>query len=174
MSKLKVGVVSDLYGVSQSDWWSYYTILFSNHDVTIFDSRNLASISSELSKEDSHDLFIKAGIEKAALKLANYENFDVLIGLSVGGVIGWRAIHLGLSVNRYLAVSATRLRYENEIPQGDITLLYGESDPYKPDDKWATDLKVNMKIIPNADHNIYMQSEFIEKSIMPIALKSGS
>ena len=162
----KIALVTDLYGASESDWWSLYEKHFSNHDITIFDSRQLAGIATEFSKETSHDLFVNGGIDRAAQKLGQHIGVDLLIGLSVGGVICWRALLLGLCCKQFVTVSATRLRYENKKPESKMTLYFGEKDPYRPNQKWADELCVDMKIIPQAEHTIYRQSAFIEKYIV--------
>lgn len=128
-------LLSDLWGFQQSHWQQHYPhILGQNYDITLIDCCTLADVkTSQSSQEVIHQQFINGGIDKGVNSLLDKKlTSDLIIGCSIGGLIAWKAMLQGLKAEKLIAISATRLRYEINKPEGDLTLYYGEEDPYKP------------------------------------------
>ncbi|WP_221391702.1 hypothetical protein [Dyadobacter sp. NIV53] len=106
-------------------------------------------------EEQIHEQFIKGGIDTAAELLINYEveTVDVL-AFSVGGTI-WKAGLNGLKIRNLYLVSATRIRYEVEKPDCNISLYYGEFENFKPSQFWFESMNLNYISIKDGGHNIY-------------------
>lgn len=137
-------VISDIYG------WN--AIPFAEGKNAIYlDARELASLDFE---DNIHEQFISGGIDRAAEYLASYQAKTV-IGLSVGGVIAWRAVLKGMIVDKFIGISATRLRFEQVKPNCKIALFYGQDDEFKPSSKWFKTHNLDYTLIPNKGHDIY-------------------
>ena len=87
-----------------------------------------------------------------------YDNLNVL-GFSIGGYIAWKSALEGVKAKKIIAISSTRLRYENEKPQCEIDLFYGENDKFKPENDWYNRLELKEKIFYNEEHDFYRNKE---------------
>ncbi|MCI9846648.1 hypothetical protein [Flavobacterium pectinovorum] len=88
--KLRLLILSDLFGGKNSDWEKLYTeILQSKFDVQYYDVCALADISSEsVSELNIHNQFLNGGIEKAVENLLKLEKKETtVLGFSIGGTI---------------------------------------------------------------------------------------
>jgi hypothetical protein len=84
------------------------------------------------------------------------------LGLSVGGVILWRASQKGLSIGNLLCFSSARLRFEKHVPNCISTNLYfGETDTYRPGAKWFQDLGLPLNLVPGAGHDTLEKQRII-------------
>ena len=61
------------------------------------------------------------------------------------------------------AISATRIRLEDQKPKTSLNLIYGELDEFKPDAKWSKSLGVDLTIIPNFGHHLYSDEKIISQ-----------
>ncbi|WP_417431543.1 alpha/beta hydrolase [Halpernia sp.] len=158
----KLIILSDLWGSKKSDWIANYTtILKSNFEIKYYDCCELGEINlTDYSEENIHQQFINGGIDKAVQNLLKEEkgNSSVL-GFSIGGFIAWKTACEGLEIKELIAVSSTRLRYENQKPNCSINLIYGENDYYKPNNSWFNQLNLQPKIYKKEEHNFYMKKE---------------
>lgn len=109
---------------------------------------------------------VSGGISRAVDSLLEMQ-VDVvqIVGLSIGGIIGWKAALHGLQNERLICISATRLRYEIERPETDILLLFGENDKYSPPSTWANGLDIQPQIIPGKGHEIYHDAALIKQIV---------
>jgi pimeloyl-ACP methyl ester carboxylesterase len=159
MRKPRLLILSDLFGGENPEWMQYYKdILKSNFDIQYYDVLQLAGISSDCDETNIHNQFLNGGIDKATENLLELETDEVIVlGFSIGGTIAWKASLKGLNVSLLIAVSSTRLRFENEVPNCKIKLYFGERDLNKPDSKWFSDLKISSEILDNQNHQFYLQ-----------------
>lgn len=159
--KKELIIVSDLWGRNRSDWLVHFEqLLGERYDLKFYDACQLGEVDlTDYNQENLHRQFVDFGIEKAVNKLLNLEPKPKLyIGISVGGVILWRAGLLGLPIQKLVTISATRLRHETEKPNVPIQLFFGLLDEYQPDKNWFNALQVDGHFIPKGDHDIYQNS----------------
>ena len=165
--KPKLLLLSDLWGFQDEAWsQDYIAALQHHHEVTLFDSPQLAGINVKGQSQDTiHRQLINGGIETAVQQLRAQvpQSIDMIIGCSVGGVIAWKAILAGLQTKKLVAISATRLRHETQKPDGDIVLYYGEQDKYRPSAEWSQSLQVTTHLLPGVGHDVYKERHFIKK-----------
>lgn len=160
--KEKLLILSDLNGLKNAYWISYYTsFLKEKFEIEILDSCVLAEIDSNVSKEKIHKQMISFGIEKAVLNLLKREEKPKhILGFSIGGTIGWKANSSGLNLKSLFAVSATRIRFETQKPKGILKTFFGEKDAFKPDLNWFKKMKIDHFEIPEETHEFYKKKEF--------------
>jgi pimeloyl-ACP methyl ester carboxylesterase len=162
--KPRLIILSDLWGKEKSNWVSeYIEQLKDKFEIQFYDCCELGAIDrTNYTEESLHLQFVNGGIEKGVENLLDAEKnqMDVL-AFSIGGTIAWKAALKGLDVRNLFAVSSTRLRYEEHIPDGVIKLYYGENDINKPSSIWFEKHTLNFKIIKNKGHNLYTQNEFV-------------
>lgn len=164
MTKPRLLILSDLFGGENPEWVKkYVNILSSEFQIQYYDIRKLANIDSgNLSEKDLHNQFLNGGIDKAIKSLTELEIEEVsVIGFSMGGTIAWKAALKSLKVNSLFAVSSTRLRYENQTPDCNIKLYFGENDFNKPDSEWFLKLKVAVEFLTNQEHQLYLKNEMV-------------
>lgn len=161
--KPRLIILSDLWGKEKSGWVSIYVkLLKDKFEIQYYDCCELGEIDkTNYTEESLHSQFINGGIEKAVENLLKAEKNEInILAFSIGGTIAWKSALKGLNVRSLFAVSSTRLRYENEIPNGAIKLYYGENDSNKPDNDWFEKHSVNFEIIKNKEHIFYSEKEF--------------
>ena len=61
------------------------------------------------------------------------------------------------------AISANRIRLEDQKPNTRMNLVYGECDEFKPTQKWAEDMGINLNIVPNFGHTLYTDEKIISE-----------
>ncbi|WP_392447098.1 alpha/beta hydrolase [Capnocytophaga canis] len=163
----KLIVISDLWGVKQSQWWQYYTETLSKHfEVIFYDACQLGQIDvSQYTEVALHQQFMDGGVLQSVQNLAykEKETFAIL-GFSIGGYIAWRALHSGLKAQHLVAVSSTRLRYETIPPKAQLHLFYGKKDHHLPSTAWYDTMKTSPYLFDEAYHNFY-QKKYIAQQI---------
>jgi pimeloyl-ACP methyl ester carboxylesterase len=162
--KPRLIILSDLWGKEKSDWVSGYVELLSDKfEIQYYDCCELGGIDkTNYTEENLHSQFVNEGIEKAVENLLKTEKNKIdVLAFSVGGTIAWKAALKGLIVRNLFAVSSTRLRYENEIPNGAIKLYYGENDSNTPNENWFEKHSVDFEIIKNKEHYFYSETDCI-------------
>lgn len=97
------------------------------------------------------------GFEQAAKRLIDLaEHADVALGYSAGGMVLWQSVLHGLSLDRLICISSTRLRQVSAaavpIP---VLAVFGENDSNRPADAWGTCSRVQTYLIPGAGHDFY-------------------
>lgn len=160
--KPRIIILSDLWGKEKSDWVSaYIELLKDNFEIQYYDCCELGEIDkTSYTEENLHSQFVNGGIQKAADNLLMTEKNQIdIIAFSIGGIIAWKAALKGLNVRNLFAASSTRLRYENEIPNGTIQLYYGENDSNKPSNDWFEKHSIDFEIIKNKEHDFYTEKE---------------
>ena len=158
-------LLTDLWGKSKPIGYSGFVERLSNHfEVTILDSQELAGITRVDSEKELHQQFVEGGIDRAVQRLLSQNDSPtVLLGLSIGGSIGWKVLLSGFSARKLYAVSATRLRYETETPSCPVQLYYGQNDPYRPSSEWVEAYAPNTEIIPGLGHDMYTRPEVMDR-----------
>lgn len=162
----EIKIISDLWGVNQSDWFENFEQLLSeNYDVQLTDACKLAGLDLDpYTQEHLHQQFIDFGIDKAAIALVKRNTTPkIYIGCSIGGVIAWKASKLGLKVKKLITISSTRLRYETVKPDFGCCHFFGHKDKYKPDTKWINTVGQNSTQIVQGGHEIYKRKEVVEQ-----------
>ncbi len=163
MTKQKLLILSDLWGVKKSDWLSYYTdILNEKFEIKYYDCCTLGKLDTSTYTEDAlHQQFVNSGIELAVQNLLDTEKETVhILAFSIGGTIAWKSMLKGLKAASLYAVSSTRLRYETNKPDGDIKLYYGKNDTYAPNTKWFDKMNSTATIKNKKGHSLYKEPEF--------------
>lgn len=131
--------------------------------LSALDCQELAQVITSEQEEIVHSQFVNGGIERAVNKLLEQgKSYDVIMGISVGGIIGWKALLAGLKASRFYGVSATRLRYEQQAPACPIRLIYGEADSYKPTKNWMENYASDTVILPRYGHGLYRDPMAVE------------
>ncbi len=163
--KPKLIILSDLWGRKESTWIAYYVDILEKHfAITYYDCCELGGVDMlDYNEESLHSQFISGGIEKAIENLCHLERYPVsILGFSIGGYIAWKAALAGLKTQQIVAISSTRLRKETEKPNSNITLFFGENDPYQPTAKWFQEFKIKKKLITGEGHDFYTNPAFAE------------
>jgi dienelactone hydrolase len=161
--KPRLIILSDLWGKEKADWVAgYVELLKDKFEIQYYDCYELGEIDiTNYTQESIHSQFVTGGIEKAETNLLKAEKNQIsILAFSIGGTIAWKAALKGLRVKNLFAVSSTRLRYENEIPNGIIKLYYGENDSNIPSDNWFEKHSIDFEIIKNKEHSFYTEKEF--------------
>lgn len=160
--KKRLLILSDLWGIQQSDWIKHYTErLEAFFDIQYYDVCDLGQIETHPYLESHlHTQFKNGGIDTAAKQLFSIEknHFVNILAFSVGGTIGWKAGLLGLNIDHFFAVSATRLRYETIRPDtGFIKCYFGEYDGFRPKPDWFNHHSIPFHILEGKDHEMYRE-----------------
>jgi pimeloyl-ACP methyl ester carboxylesterase len=161
--KPRLIILSDLWGKEKSDWVSAYVeLLRDKFEIQYYDCCELGAIDkTNYTEENLHSQFVNGGIEKAVDNLLKKEKNEIdVLAFSIGGTIAWKAALKGLNVRSLFVVSSTRLRYENEIPNGAIKLYYGENDSNIPSNNWFAKHSIDFEIIKNKEHDFYAEEDF--------------
>jgi hypothetical protein len=169
--KPRLIILSDLWGKEKSDWVSnYVSLLKGKFEIQYYDCCEFGAIDkTNYTEENLHKQFINGGIEKVVENLLKAEKNQIdVLAFSIGGTIAWKATLKGLNVRQLFAVSSTRLRYENEIPNGIIKLYYGENDSNKPSADWFGKYSIDFEIVKNKEHDFYTEKECITSICMEI------
>lgn len=160
--KARLVILSDLWGKGNSDWWNMYLQVLDNRfDIEFYDCTELAGVNTSNYTEDAlHGQFVKGGISRAVSQLLTLEKEPIhLLGFSVGGVIGWQAAKRGMLIERFVAVSATRLRHETENIPAPVRLFFGEKDQFRPSPSWEAQMKIVPVLVPGKGHLCYTNPE---------------
>ncbi|MGQ7945502.1 alpha/beta hydrolase [Flavobacterium sp. WC2509] len=162
MKKPRLIILSDLWGKEKSGWVSDYELLKDKFEIQYYDCCELGEIDkTNYSEENLHNQFINSGIEKAVENLLKKEKNPIyILAFSIGGTIAWKATLKGLKVRSLFAVSSTRLRFENEVPNCEIKLYFGENDNNAPNENWFENYSINFEILKNKEHHFYTEKEF--------------
>ncbi len=166
----KLIILSDLWGAKRSDWvLPFINQLASSYDVHFYDSCALGGVdATDYQKEVLYQQFIRGGIARAVEQLLQQEPDPVhILACSIGGAIAWKAVLRGLPMKQFVAISATRLRYETTRPTGKIHLYYGDQDLYRPGTQWFEEMKVEATILPDGEHDLYREPGLVPKLIAP-------
>ena len=161
--KPRLIILSDLWGKEKSNWVAgYVDLLNDKFEIQYYDCCDLGGIDkANYTEENLHSQFVNGGIEKAVANLLKAEKNEIdVLAFSIGGTIAWKSALKGLNVRRLFAVSSTRLRYENEIPNGAIKSYYGENDSNTPSDDWFEKYSIDFEIIKNKEHSFYTEKDF--------------
>lgn len=160
----KLLVISDMWGVKKGLWiTSYFGYLQQYFDIQFYDCQQLGNIDELVNtKENLHKAFINGGIDTAVAHLLKKETEPChVLAFSTGGTIAWKAGLGGLPIKSLTAVSPTRIRFENQKPDCDIKLIYGECDEFKPGQLWAKQVDVDLNVAPNFGHELYSDEKII-------------
>lgn len=137
----------------------YKEILEPHFELHFLDCCELGQI--DLSRKDEtaiHQQFVSKGIDLASQKLVDsHPSTAGIIAFSIGGTIAWKAIRKGLQLDLYYAISATRLRYENESIDAAYKLFYCENDIYKPTSEWFNKMETPYEILADSAHTFYQK-----------------
>ncbi|MCH2228809.1 MAG: hypothetical protein MK105_00595 [Crocinitomicaceae bacterium] len=163
MSNPRIAIISDLWGFKNDQYINTYVKKLYNHfDLDLVDAQVLADINPSNSEQELHAQFIDSGINIAAERLVKSRiRFDAIVGFSVGGTIGWKAIQSGANIDSLFAISATRLRKETNALTKETKLFYGQKEEFGPDTNWFEKLKIDHEIIQNEGHQVYKSESFM-------------
>ncbi|HEY0739976.1 MAG TPA: hypothetical protein VGD40_00890 [Chryseosolibacter sp.] len=155
-------ILSDIHGFSFADPTN--TKFLKGFDsIDQLNSIDLAEISAS-DPNVRHNDMVTGGIDVAASKLRSlYPNgIEFALGLSVGGVILWRAALTGLSIGRLVCFSSTRLRFETQVPDCPTRLYFGANDKFRPDTSWVNAAGVEHQLIEGEGHEFYRTTRAAE------------
>jgi poly(3-hydroxyalkanoate) synthetase len=162
--KPKLIILSDVWGKEKADWvLGYVELLKDKFVIQYYDCCELGCVDKTIyTQEILHNQFLNGGIEMAVANLLQAEKNKInILAFSIGGTIAWKAALKGLKVNKIVAISSTRLRYETQVPNCKIKLYFGEKDIYKPDASWFQNYKIIPEINKNKTHQMYLEKDFI-------------
>lgn len=161
-------ILSDLWGASRCDWVDLFAQWVpSDYEVKFLDSCTLGDIDmQDLTESNIHKQFVDFGIDRATQSLIDLKLENAtFIGCSVGGTIAWKAAMQGLSMQKLITISATRIRYELTKPQCDTSAYFGSLDRYKPDAEWYDMIGLKPHEFTNRGHDIYNTESIIKQII---------
>lgn len=170
----KLVILSDMWGVKKGLWiTSYFGYLQQYYDITFYDCQQLGNIDVTISTEENvHNAFVNGGIDTAVAHLLKKEKEPAhYLAFSTGGTIAWKAGLRGLPIKSLTALSPTRVRLEEKAPNCELELIFGESDDFKPDPKWAQSCGVNLNVIPNFGHQLYSDEKIIDDVCLKLLQK---
>ena len=160
----KLVVISDMWGAKKGLWiTSYFGYLQQYYDISFHDCQQLGNIDVPISTEENiHKAFVEGGIDSAVTQLLRKETEAAhYLAFSTGGTIAWKAALQGLPMKSLTALSATRIRMEEQCPDVPMNLIYGECDKFKPNLKWAKTMGVALNVVPNFGHDLYSDEKII-------------
>lgn len=176
--KKQLLILSDLWGTQKAAYLPHYIQqLQPKYDLEFLDCCEIGRVNTiPYLQENLHQQFVNGGINNAVeYLLENYQEEVNLLAFSIGGTIAWKANLAGLKVQNLWAVSATRLRYEIEKPNSQISLIYGGLDTYRPDGNWFKNLVISdYQIIEEEGHELYRKPKIISSICKIILSKSLS
>lgn len=161
-------LLSDLWGAERSAWWQLYTNLLSPYyNLLWLDSCALGVINTvPYTQEHLHQQFVTGGINKAVDAMlqqgTQWPAPPTILAFSIGGTIAWKAIQRGLMIDRFFAVSATRLRYEETPLQANGCLWYGDDDNFRPSADWLTQQQLSTAILAGYEHECYQNERVVQ------------
>lgn len=160
----KLVVLSDMWGAKKGLWIaSYFGYLQQYYDIIFYDCQQLGDIDVPISSEENiHKAFVDGGIDAAVSNLLKKESAPAhYLAFSTGGTIAYKAALKGLPMKSLTAISATRIRLEEQRPEIPLKLIYGECDEFKPSLKWAKQVGVDLNIVTNFGHALYSDEKII-------------
>ncbi len=164
--KPRLIILSDIWGIEKSDWIiTYVKILETEFDIQYYDSCELGKVNKKIYEESNiHSQFLERGISIATDRLLELEKEKInILAFSIGGTIAWKAALKGLSIDKFYAISSTRLRYETTKPKGYVKLFFGEYDTFKPTTNWLEQLRVDYEISIEKNHQMYTDENYAVK-----------
>ena len=169
-AKKNLLILSDIRGISKATYLQgFFDILQAQYSIEILDTPALGGVKID-GKEQSqiHTDMLATGVDCAVKKLLVRQSVTGILAFSIGGWVAWRAMLQALKVDKLVAVSATRLRYEERWPeQGSIHLMYGGADPYRPKQYWPTAKNITTEVLTGQPHTLYENGAFAEKLTKP-------
>ena len=159
-------VLSDMWGAKKGLWiTSYLGYLQQYFDIVFYDSLQLSDISlSDYTPENVCEAFSKGGMNIALTQLLSKESEEShYLTFCAGGTIAWNAALRGLPMKSLTAISPLSLHMQTEKPECKVNLLFGEYHRDKPTAKWASELDVNMEVVPNFGRELYSDDKIIQK-----------
>ncbi len=168
-------ILSDMWGAKKGQWiTSYLGYLQQYYKITFYDCQQLADINLTVeSPENLEKAFLEEGIDTAVAHLLKKEyKRSHYLAFGIGGSIAWKAALEGLPMKSLYAISSTRLRMEEQRPKkGDIKLLYGNNDEFKPSENWSREMGVEMESIKKFGHSLYTDEKIIGKVSLDLLSK---
>ncbi len=165
----KLLVLSDMWGIKKGLWiTSYLGYLQQYYNIEFYDVQQLANLDLPvMTEENIHKAFVEGGIDTAVAHLLKKEKEPChVLAFSTGGTIAWKAGLKGLPMKSLTAISPTRVRFEDDAPDCEIHLMFGECDQFKPGIKWSREVGVDFKIIPSFGHELYSDEKIISDVCM--------
>ncbi len=159
-------VLSDMWGAKKGLWiTSYLGYLQQYFEITYYDCQQLANLDVIVKSADNiNRAFVEGGIDTAVAHLLKKEKEPAhYLGFSTGGTIAWKANLIGLPMKSLYTVSSTRIRAEEKKPSCSTTLLFGDSDVYRPNQEWYKKIGIEGQLIKGFGHNLYTDEKNISK-----------
>lgn len=163
-------MLSDLHGLSMETYMAVYLQrLEPYYEVEVIDTPELAGVPTYGRAESQiHTDILATGADSAVEKLLARQSVTGILAFSMGGWVAWKAMLQGLKVDRLVAVSATRLRYEENWPeQGSIHLVYGGDDPYRPKQYWPKAKNITVEVLLGEPHTLYKNEALADRLTRP-------
>mgnify|MGYP001337749713 CR=1 FL=1 len=159
-------ILSDLWGAKKGLWiTSYLGYLQQYFDIVYYDTSQLADLDAGLtSAEDLCTAFDNGGLERAVRNLMAKESTPGhYLTFCAGGTVVWNAAKEGLPVESLYAVSPLNMHRETDVPDCQLTLVYGEYMDNRPSKDWALNMGAPMEIIPRFGREMYSDEKIIQK-----------
>ncbi|MDP5229547.1 MAG: hypothetical protein NWQ38_04075 [Cellulophaga sp.] len=167
-------IISDMWGTKKGLWiTSYLGYLQQHYDIVFYDCQELANINLTVENhENLHKEFVNGGIDTAVKHLLKRENKPShYLAFSMGGTIAYKAGLLGLPIKSLYAISATRVRFENEIANFSKKLLFGSNDTFKPEATWEKNTQNKISLAHNFGHELYSDEKMIKEVCQELLAK---
>jgi len=161
--KARLLIFHDINGLDQTFLSSYENLLRHHFEIVFYDLDKLGGIAPS---EDRHSQYIKFGIRSIVENILKLEEKihtpRYLLGFSVGATIAYDLALQGLSFKYLLGLSGTRIRKYRQVPFGNIELVYGAQDDFRPTEEWLSEKKINHELLENTSHDFYKESSMIK------------
>ncbi|MEP0212853.1 MAG: hypothetical protein ABJD66_06550 [Cellulophaga sp.] len=174
MNSERLVVLSDMWGPKKGMWiTSYLAYLQQYYEIEYYDIQQLANVDLlKQTEKNIHTAFVEGGVDTAVSHLLKKETKPAhYLAFSMGGSIAWKANLKGLPMKSLYAVSATRVRKEVERVDGDVKMLFGSKDLYRPSTKWSETIGVELEVVENFGHEMYSDSQVIQKVCLDLLKK---
>ncbi len=162
----KLVVISDKWGAKKGLWIaSYFGYLQQYYDIVFHDCQQLGNVDVSIFSEENIDkAFNEKGIASAVSNLIKKETQQAhYLAFGTGATVAYKASLKGLPAKTITAISALGIESEEQAPNADIRLIYGECDKSKPSLKWAKSVGANLTIVPNFGHTLYSDEKIISE-----------
>ncbi len=162
----KLVVLSDMWGAKKGLWIaSYFGYLQQYYDIVFYDSQHLGGVDEPLNTEENIlKAFGEGGIDTAVAQLLKKETEPAhYLAFGIGGTIGYRAVLAGLPAKSLTAVSSLYLEGEQEVPDTQLNLIYGEHDAQLPSWAWRQKMGLSLELAENFGHGLYSDEKIISE-----------
>ena len=155
-----------MWGAKRGLWiTSYLGYLQQYFEIVYYDSQELADIDVPIRTEENVcNAFVQGGYKTAVTQLLSRESEPShYLTFCAGGTIAWRAALMGLPMKSLYAISPLWMHRQDQQPDAEVKLLFGEFQEHRPSPQWAAELGIPMEVVPKFGRTLYSDEKIIRK-----------